>query len=157
MSEPKEGRTQSNTHNPQTLQQAVALALQGEDSLRGYDIQVDVNGRHVVLQGVVDVLAEKERAAHIAKQVPGVSSLENAITISTDGSITDSDVQFEVAEELNADPRVPLKNIGVEVDGGNARLVGSADAEERAAAEEAAARARGVRKVLNQVKSTDKD
>jgi hyperosmotically inducible protein len=139
------------------LKQAVAGALRSEPGLQGYDIQVDAHRECIILQGVVDVLAEKRLAGQVARGVPGVEKVENAVTISTDGAITDDDVALEVAEELGAGPLTRRENVGVDVRGGTARLVGEVQSEEeRVASAHAAARARGVHRVLNQIKRRDR-
>lgn len=133
------------------LAQTVSDRLHAESSLAGFDINVKATETQVTLQGVVDTLAEKNRAGQIAREVSGVRGVENALTMSTDGAIKDEDVTFEVNEELNADPRVRLRNVGVEVSNGTARLVGHATSrEELEAAKEAASSARGVKRVIDQ-------
>ncbi len=130
----------------------VARRLAAEELLGPYDIHVEARDGRVVLQGVVDVLAEKQAAERAARQVPGVRQVENDLTLSTDGAITDADVQMEVAEELSADPVVAPRHLGVRVAGGVARLLGrvASDEEERAALS-AAAKARGVVDVVSEL------
>lgn len=123
-----------------------------------YDINVDVTHGEVQLVGVVDTLADKQRLESIVKSIPDVAHLSNAITVCTDGPITDRGVEFEVAEELNADHRVDMKNIGAKSVHGKVFLVGrSEDKEELQAAMETASKARGVKQVISQVKQTDKE
>lgn len=135
----------------------IAQRLKEEPALKGYDIQVQVNQDQVILQGVVDTLSEKNLAGQAAA-LASKRSVNNAVTISTDGTAIDKNILFEVNEELNADPRVQLKDIGVDVKDGTARLVGFAQTQKEAeAAQEAASRARGVKRVLNQVKVAKED
>ncbi len=118
-----------------------------------YDVNIDVIEGEVQLVGVVDTLADKERLDRIVKNVSNVSHLVNNLTMSTDGPITDRGVEFEVSEELNADPRVDMKHIGAKSSHGNVFLVGETDnKEEVKAAIEDASKARGVKKVISQVK-----
>lgn len=123
-----------------------------------YDINVDVTQGEVQLIGVVDTLADKERLETILKGVPDVSFFNNDITVSTDGPITDRGVEFEVAEEFHADPRIDMKNIGAKSVHGKVFLVGrSNDKEEIQAAAGTASKARGVKQVITQVKSGRKE
>ncbi len=69
-----------------------------------YGIKVSSSNGVVRLQGIVDVFAEKMRAEDIAARVSGVTHIENNLTVSTDGRITDEDINFEVAEELRLAP-----------------------------------------------------
>lgn len=138
------------------LQDRVQALLDTDKDLRGYGLKAEVNGQRVQLSGIVDSLAEKERAAELVAGVPGVTAVENGLAISTDGAITDAEVAEEVREELEADPQVDLRHIGAESHGGNVILTGSVtDPQEKEAARRAAAKARGVRRVLDQVKVKD--
>lgn len=122
-----------------------------------YDVNVDVTEEEVQLVGVVDTLSEKETAEKLVKRVPGVNYLNNNLTVCTDGAITDRGVEFEVGEELHADPKVD-PNIGVISRHGKAFLVGRCDDKKAIkAAANAAARARGVKQVISQVRPTEKD
>ncbi|OPX85121.1 MAG: outer membrane lipoprotein [Pelotomaculum sp. PtaB.Bin104] len=110
----------------------------------------------MAISGIVDTLSDSEMAAELAAGLPGVQEVVNNITISTDGSITDTGVNMEVKEELEADPQVDLSHIGAESFGGTVILTGNAeDPAEIEAARQAAARARGVSKVVSQVKLAD--
>jgi len=137
--------------NRELIKEQVANSLKQEPNLKGYDIQVSVQEDQVVLQGVVDTLYEKQLAEEIAADVSGIK-VDNAISISTDGTVIDKNVEFEVNEELNADPNVRLRDIGVKVDQGTAYLVGRGTPDEVKAAEAAAAKRRGVKEVVSQVK-----
>lgn len=106
----------------------------------------------VQLQGIVDVLEEKRQAEELVRKFPEVKKIENDITVCTDGAIDDSEVAFEISEELRANPEVP-DSVGVKVSGGEAHLVGSVTSyNEAQEAMESAAKARGVRQVHNQLR-----
>ena len=65
---------------------------------------------------------------------------------------TDEQIQRDVLEELNWDPRVQPNEIGVAVKDGIITLTGSVDSyTKRWAAEEAALRVRGVKAVANDI------
>lgn len=134
------------------LQEVIRELLDTDKDIRGYALEADVVNGEVTLQGVVDTLAEKVRLEEKLRQIPGVRRIENNITISTDGEITDADVLKEVREELNADPEVNLRDIGAQVSRGTVILRGHTDnpAQVQRAAK-TAAKARGVHRVLNQV------
>jgi hyperosmotically inducible protein len=114
----------------------------------------DVVEGEVQLQGIVDTLKEKEWAEDLVRQVSGVKGVANAVSISTDGSITDDEIIQEVQEELEGDPDGNLFNIGVgSVNRGKVVLAGrSNDPAEIEAAVKAASKARGVTEVISQVK-----
>jgi hyperosmotically inducible protein len=146
--------------NPKDIQllNAVQEALEQDSELsERYDINVDVIEGDVQLVGVVDTLADKERLERIVKNIPQIRSLNNNLTISTDGPITDRGVEFEVAEEIQADPRVDGKHIGAKSVHGKVFLVGhSDDKEEIFTAATDAAKARGAKQVISQVQAEKK-
>ncbi|WP_141263764.1 MULTISPECIES: BON domain-containing protein [unclassified Neomoorella] len=138
-----------------SLREKVRQILREDKDLRGYGLNADVVAGEVQLQGIVDTLKEKERAERLVRQVPGVKGVANAVAISTDGAIRDEDVTMEVHEELDLDPRVDLRHIGAESVDGHGTVVLKGRAEEPVeveAAREAAAKARGVTRVVSQVK-----
>jgi hyperosmotically inducible protein len=109
----------------------------------------------VQIQGIVDVLEEKLQAEELIWSIPGVKKVENNITVCTDGQIDDFDVAFEVAEEFEANPEVPV-TVGVKVTGGEVQLMGRVSSYiEAQEAVETAAKARGVREIISHLKMTD--
>ncbi len=138
-----------------SLREKVRQLLREDKDLRDYGLNADVVAGEVQLQGIVDTLKEKERAGRLVRQVPGVKGVANAVAISTDGAVRDEDVTMEVNEELDQDPRVDLRHIGAESVGGHGTVVLKGRAEDPAeveAAREAAFKARGVTRVVSQVK-----
>ncbi len=130
------------------LEEAVRAAIDADRGMRGYELNVKARGHEVVLTGVVDVLAEKERLRAIASAVPGVERVEADLTVSTDGPLDDREVAMEVSEELAAHPGLDPKDVGVEVRDGVAHLVGRvSDASEEEQAVATASKARGVKEV----------
>lgn len=142
------------TDKDSELQREVQDALDNNPESKLYDIKVDVVEGDVLLTGIVDTMADRERLYKNVTNVSGVNHIEQGLSLSTDGDITDRGVEFEVAEELNADPRVDPKHIGVKSTKGKVTLVGHSDSpEEVEAAKEAASKARGVTEVISQVKT----
>lgn len=139
------------------LKEHVQALLDLDVNLRGYGLRADVVKGEAQLYGVVDTLSEKEYAQELAKTVPGIKKVANRISISTDGPITDRDVEFEVAEELEAGPGVDTRQIGAESSGGVVSLVGRAeDPAAIESARQAAAKARGVARVVSKIKPQDR-
>ncbi|NLW07252.1 MAG: BON domain-containing protein [Clostridia bacterium] len=142
-------------YSDKELRQRVRSLLEQDKDLRGYGINADVVEGEVQLEGIVDTLQERTRAEQLVRQLPGVHGVANALSISTDGAIRAQDVTMEVNEELAIDPWVNLRNIGAEsVDGhGTVVLRGRTNnPAELEAAQQAAAKARGVTRVVSQVK-----
>ncbi|MGR6835836.1 BON domain-containing protein [Syntrophomonas erecta] len=142
------------------LRNHIQSLLEKSKDLQGYQLQVEVIEGTVHLQGIVDTLKEKKRAAQIVRGVMGVKGVNNGITISTDGEIDGKDAGMEVREELEEDPRVNTNHIGAECRGGHGNVVlkgNTDDPAEIEAAQEAASQARGVTRVLNQVSISEKE
>ncbi len=143
----------SDRRDGRALEEAVREAIAADPGMRGYEIDVKARGGEVVLTGVVDVLAEKERLREIAQGVSGVERVEADLTVSTDGAVDDREVELEVAEELAAQSGLDPKDVGARVEGGVAVLVGRvADAGEEELAVETAAKARGVKEVQSRLR-----
>lgn len=133
------------------LQEKVQQILDRDQDLRSYALKADVVKGEARLQGIVDTLIEKNRAEELVRGVPGIRSIDNAVSLSTDGPITDKNVEFEVAEELAADPRVNLRHLGAESHRGTVILKGKVvDPGEVEAARRAAAKARGVKEIISE-------
>jgi hyperosmotically inducible protein len=142
--------------NSEKLAQELYDAFHTTKEFKGYDINVRANDGHINLQGIVDVLADITRATQFAKDFPGVKSVENDLTISSDGAIRDEDVYMEVTQEIGADPRVNEEKIHFTVENGTVSLLGETGSrEEREAAALAASKARGVRNINNQIQIKD--
>ncbi len=130
--------------------------LAEDQRLAPYAIKAKVYEDGLVrIQGIVDVLKERDQAEELIRDIPGVRKIENNVTVCTDGGIDDEDVAFEVSEELLANPEVP-DSVGVKVSGGQVQLVGSIQNQGQALeAIETAGKARGVREVRNQLKYSE--
>lgn len=130
--------------------------LADDQRLAPYALKAKVYDDGLVrIQGIVDVLKERDQAEELVRDIPGVRRVENNVTVCTDGGIDDEDVAFEVSEELLANPEVP-DSVGVKVSGGQVQLVGSIQNQGQALeAIETAEKARGVREVRNQLKYSE--
>jgi osmotically-inducible protein OsmY len=66
---------------------AIVRALARAGSIREFDIvHVDVENGEVLLSGVVSSTEERRSAGEIARQISGVSRVDNRITVATTGS-----------------------------------------------------------------------
>jgi hypothetical protein len=66
---------------PMTLTQAVQEALMRNDELAVAPIRVETRQNIVVLSGYVKKIRQSDAAEQIARQVPGVQSVENRIIV----------------------------------------------------------------------------
>jgi len=67
---------------PSELKQKIERALVRSAETDAQHITVEVNGTKVILKGTVRAYAEKQEAERVAWSAPGVSSVDNRITIS---------------------------------------------------------------------------
>ena len=99
-------------------------ALEEELQQDAMDINVESKNGNVHLSGLVDSLRDKLIAEEIVKQFD-IHKLENNITISMDGSISDKELKERIEMNLRKGPNsMNLKNVGVQVEGGSATLIG---------------------------------
>lgn len=140
----------------QELTTKINNLLADDQRLGAYALKAKVYEDGLVrIQGIVDVLKERDQAEDLIRDFPGVRRVENNVTVCTDGGIDDEDVAFEVSEELLANPEIP-DSVGVRVSGGQVQLVGSIQNQGQALeAIETAGKARGVREVRNQLKISE--
>lgn len=133
------------------LQGQIQSIIDKTNGLKDYGIKVEVLNGEVHLMGLVDTLHERRQLHELVSRVQGIKSIENGVTISTDGQINDGEVTAEVYEELETNG-VNLKSIGAESMDGTVYLVGRSDSQEEIQnAIEAATRARGVKNVVSKV------
>lgn len=64
----------------------VKTALLNDPEVAGTHVNVDVYRGKVTLTGVVDNESEKSRATKIARQTPGVKSVDDALRVASAGS-----------------------------------------------------------------------
>jgi len=124
------GRTDAEIHAD------VEAALLADPATDSYEVETTVVNGEVTLTGEVDSWQERELAGTVAKNVQGVTGLDNRISVTFDGDRPDYEIQAEIERRLTWDVRVDDGLIDVSVDGSEVTLdgvVGSA-AEKRHAA-----------------------
>lgn len=130
--------------------------LDADPRFANYELTAEVHNGEVIVTGIMDTLSEKQDLDRFLAALPGVRAVENAVSISTDGQITDPEVLEEVTEEFAGTPGLDVRQVGAGVDGGVVHLVGrTANPEEIEGARHAAAKARGVHGVVDEVEITE--
>lgn len=121
------------------------------DSSRDIHINIRTSRSDVELAGIVDALSEKKEAEDIASTVPGVKRVINHISVSTDGTLTDNEIEEEVNKKLrNSLYNNRFRGVTGKVSGGTAVLVGQVETQaDRKKALEEASKALGVKDVVN--------
>src|SRR5512143_1059691 len=93
-------------------------------------IEVDVVDDTVILSGTVPTCSDRNQAQIDALQVPGVNDVDNRLVVSfpfADVIPADSEVSFNVSNELTWNPGVEATRIHVAVDQGIVTLSGVVD------------------------------
>ncbi len=140
------------------LQHKVQQLLDQDKDLQGYALKAHVIDGEVQVSGVVDALAEQNRLRETLTKMPGVKRVELGLAVSTDGAIDDNAVTAEVMEELQANPKVNLRHVGAKSVDGTVFLMGRvATPEEEQEAIASASKARGVTRVVSQLKNRPGD
>lgn len=127
----------------------IIAAFAASPDIHETSIRVHTERGWARLEGVVDTLQETAAAERVAREVPGVVSVENDLIISSDGSISDLKIERGVGDHLVA---AGLANVGARVEAGTAFLMGvvpSLAIEQRAI--EKAGAVRGVRDVVSEL------
>jgi osmotically-inducible protein OsmY/uncharacterized protein YrrD len=130
-------------HSDNEIATAVTEALQreGGDALKHVQVQVDRG--LVSLHGTTPTVADKAKAEQIARSVPGVIAVRNALQANTT-------IAARVSAALAEDPRTALAPIDVSSSGATVSLSGQvASGEVREAAEQIARSVPGVAVVIN--------
>lgn len=105
------------------IESKIKSTLKRELKESAVDINIQCRNGFVTLSGFADVLSEKNTAGELAANVYGVKSVENCITLSTDGNFTDKEVEAEVASKMeNLDG---IESVGAKVQRGVAVLEGT--------------------------------
>ncbi len=80
--------------NPQQTDASLTTAVQakyyGDDEVRGHDIRVVSDGGVVTLNGTVESEAARQRAVSLAREVPGVTRVEDQLRVQTASAETGS-------------------------------------------------------------------
>jgi osmotically-inducible protein OsmY len=113
-------------------------------------VQAAVHHGHVTLTGTVAYLAQSRAAESAVRHVKGVRGIFNHIEVAT-GAVR-RDVRKRIAAALHRDATVQAQRVSLSVDGDVVTLSGVvATCQQRDAAEQAAAKASGITRVVNQI------
>ncbi len=100
-------------------------ALADDPATDSYEIEVEVNGGIVTLDGTCPSWAGKLLAADVAKGVRGVRKVHNRVTYSYEWDRSDQDIQADIEGRLKMDPYVNEDLIDVTVNDGVVTLRGT--------------------------------
>lgn len=103
----------------------VERVLLTDPATDSYEVSVEVDDGHVVLEGTVDSWQEKSLAEIVATRVKGVRDIDNLLTVSYKHDRPDYEIKAEIERRMHWDIRVDNALINVEVDDGAVSLAGT--------------------------------
>ena len=101
---------------------AVLDALAADEAIHARDIEVEVKDGAVTLNGLAEIVSQRERAERIALGVPGVASVENRLRVWL--TVSADDVAERVTDALGRDAVLGRDSITVRVTGNDVALSG---------------------------------
>lgn len=132
-------------------------ALDSDPNLSAYGLKVQSSGEALQVTGIVDTLQEKYALRDLMSDL-GISEFQDAVSLSTDGSVDQNDIIAEVREELDADHELDSANINLRSTDGHLILTGTVSSpEHKRRAENAARRASGVTGIQNNLSTRKQD
>ena len=144
---PAPGATVGTVVDDSVLTAKLKSALLVDPTVKGIDVKVETRKGEVQLSGFVDDQSQIDRAVTIARNMEGVRSVDNKMSLKTGTAsvgnvIDDGLVTARVRAALFADPRVKSADIGVVTRKGEVQLSGYVDTQSQI--DEAISIARGV-------------
>jgi osmotically-inducible protein OsmY len=136
------------------LRDDVVRELAWEERVDEKQIAVQASGGVITLAGTVGSWAARKAAVEAAHRVAGALDVANELEVRlpVDGEVGDADLAHAARQTLAGDALVPAEQIHITVDHGRIVLGGTVEtAAQRADAERAIERLRGVRHVANQI------
>lgn len=136
---------------------AVRKRLSTEARVADSNLDVSVDEGVVTLRGTVDSLKAKRAAKQQAQAVRRVDSVRDRMRVASDAaSMSDQEIKRRVINALAINPVTEAEEVSVDVNRGVVQPTGHVDSWfERGAADDAAARVRGVREVDNDLSVSD--
>lgn len=114
----------------------ISNALLYDRAAESFEVTPIVDGGAVRLTGEVDSWHERRLAAQIAKRIKGVVKVDNEVTFDPDAFRQDFEIEADVESRLRWDALVDDALIGVSVERGEVKLIGTVgSAAERARAQ----------------------
>lgn len=138
----------------QETKRAVQRALWAAKSVPENAISVSVDDGIVRLEGRVDNMIARQRAARVAESTRGVLSVSNLIRVNK-SDIPDTEISAAVTQALADDPIADVWDVVVQADDGVVTLKGTVESyAEKLAATDVAMNVKGVRDVRNDIRTS---
>ena len=137
---------------------AITALVAKEDSIKPYELKIDVTSGKVILSGKVTTSANRQRIEEIARQVPGVKAVTNDIAVSRiakfNGSGSPNDVCNRARSQLDSASDINDFNVEIDCADDVVTLTGTVqNAEDADRIERAIKKTAGVRDVVNYMRT----
>jgi osmotically-inducible protein OsmY len=106
---------------------AIRNAVRYDPRIRAADVTPLVTDGAVTLRGTVDTLSARMAAAALARNIVGVRSLNNQLTVRAPRLVSDAILLNQVSDALVFDPLLDLRDVEIAVKSGQVTLTGSVD------------------------------
>ncbi|MFW5698311.1 MAG: BON domain-containing protein [Planctomycetota bacterium] len=113
------------TRSDHAIRGDVIMSLVRDRVSESFDIGVTVDDRVVTLTGSVQSWQESRFAERAAKEVKGVSAVENRIIIDYETERDDAEIRDEIVSRFRWDPLISRNQIDIDVDDGQVALSGA--------------------------------
>lgn len=145
-------RTQRPTFSDQDVSNAIQGVLAYDRRVAPFGIHVSVNNGTVTLEGNVPFLSIRREAEQNANNTVGVQSVNNLITVQSNATPKDADIQGRLLVTFSRDPVLEHFTLEALVKKGAVLLTGTVNSiYERNHAENVAARTQGVKSLTNHI------
>jgi osmotically-inducible protein OsmY len=133
--------------DPEIAREAVA-AIRAALPMMADKVTVRVEEGRVTLEGLLEWQFERESAERALRPLRGIRDIENLIHLAP--RVSPTDIQKKITQAFHRSAQVDAKTVTVDADGGEVTLRGQVHSwSERAAAQDTAWSAPGVRRVTN--------
>lgn len=134
------------------LEAAIRDALAKDPRVAPFNVSAELGDSGLVLRGVVNNILARRSAEWTVRTVVGAGRVINRLKVRPAEPVEDAVLATNIRQALHRDPYLSALQIQVTVEGGLARLTGSADTYfQKARAEDVVSMARGIIAVRNQL------
>lgn len=123
----------------------------------GQGLHVEVKGDKASLWGTVDNLGEKDFIGQRIRRIDGVREVDNSLTVTNDGNITDKDIEKQVGERFTQSNYEEIMGLGCRVSKGIVTLLGHVETQStERLAKRIASQVRGVKEIRSEIDFLEK-
>ncbi|MHB1651277.1 MAG: BON domain-containing protein [Desulfitobacteriaceae bacterium] len=142
---------------PEQLLQDIKDLIHTHFGETGQGIHVEVTGDRVYMWGTVDTLGEKNFIAQRIGRIDGVRELDNSLTVASDGSISDKEIEEWVLQRFAGSGHKEVSGLGCRVSKGVTTLLGHVETQSNERlAKRIASQIRGVKEIRSEVQLKEK-